>query len=558
MDEDRDDEAEDREDETGSDDDDGGPAGLRAGDEIEVEITALGSHGDGIGEHDGRPVFVSHALPGDRVLAAVDAVERDRIRARWLELITPGPVRVEPPCPYFGPCGGCSLQHMALHDYRGWKRGLVVDILARNGFADTVIAPMIPGEPGERRRTAWKLRATARKAVVGYAEAGSRHVVDVEHCMLLVPELDALIGKLRRFMTAAGEGEAPMAAGDADRYPTPADFRDAHAEATDGGIDLVVTLARAPDGAGLQALAAFAETADLARISWRPEPEAAPEPVSSRGGKGRGGARRGPARGGPRAGSNPMIMAEPQVVVRRRPAFVHRGGVQVEPPPAGFAQATHAGEEALIGFVMGVFGSLAESGGTIGDFYAGSGTFALALAHRGAKVIAAEVEGPALDALTRAAAGAGLSDRVTIEPRDLMRWAPSARELGVLDGAVFDPPRAGARALVEELARSGVPLVAAISCNPVTFVRDARILAAAGYRLVRVMPVDQFLWSRHVELAAEFRLDPAAASARIQTGRDRVRDDPHAPPRGRRPGAASGNRPAGPASGPAGKARGTR
>ncbi|MFD0390135.1 TRAM domain-containing protein [Tistrella bauzanensis] len=89
MDEDRDDEAEDREDETGSDDDDGGPAGLRAGNEIEVEITALGSHGDGIGEHDGRPVFVSHALPGDRVLAAVDAVERDRIRARWLELITP-------------------------------------------------------------------------------------------------------------------------------------------------------------------------------------------------------------------------------------------------------------------------------------------------------------------------------------------------------------------------------------------------------------------------------------------------------------------------------------
>jgi 23S rRNA (uracil1939-C5)-methyltransferase len=527
VDDDRDDDREDAE-LDGILDDGDDESGLRPGAQIEVRITDLGSHGDGIGSYEGRPVFVSHALPGDLVAATVETVERERIRARWLEIVEPGPVRVEPACPHFGPCGGCALQHMALHDYRGWKRGLVADILARNGFEDAKLAPMMPAEPRERRRTSWKLRATARKAVVGYMEAGSRHVVDVEHCLLLVPELDRLIPQLRAFM-AGPEG-----------YPHPAHFRDAHAEATEGGVDLVLTLSQAPDAEGLQALARFAETAGLARISWRPEPDPVPEP--QRGGRGRHqkGRQRSPARGGPRAGNAPAILAEPEVVVRRQAPVVHRGGVALEPPPAGFAQATAAGEEALVSFVAGVFGHVIEEGGTIGDFFAGSGTFALALAHRGARVIAAEVEGPALEALSRAAAAAGLSDRVTVEPRDLMRWPPSARDLAILDAAVFDPPRAGARALTEQLAASGVPLIAAVSCNPVTFVRDAKILAAAGYRLVRVMPVDQFLWSRHVELAAEFRLDPALAAARGGTGRQAPRDDPHAPPRGR--GAAKTDR----------------
>jgi 23S rRNA (uracil1939-C5)-methyltransferase len=94
---------------------------------------------------------------------------------------------------------------------------------------------------------------------------------------------------------------------------------------------------------------------------------------------------------------------------------------------------------------------------------------------------------------------------ITTEARDLFARPLSASELRRFDAVVFDPPRAGARAQAEELAGSAVSVIAAVSCNPSTFARDARILAAGGYRLERVTPVDQFLWSPHLELVAIFR-----------------------------------------------------
>jgi 23S rRNA (uracil1939-C5)-methyltransferase len=139
----------------------------------------------------------------------------------------------------------------------------------------------------------------------------------------------------------------------------------------------------------------------------------------------------------------------------------------------------------------------------VADLFAGCGTFSLPLA-AGAAVLAVEGEAAMLAALAEAARRTPGLRPVRTEARDLFRRPLRAGELGGFDAVVIDPPRAGAEAQSRELARSGVPVIAAVSCDPASFARDAAILVAGGYRLDWVQPVDQFRWSGHVELAARF------------------------------------------------------
>ena len=121
------------------------------------------------------------------------------------------------------------------------------------------------------------------------------------------------------------------------------------------------------------------------------------------------------------------------------------------------------------------------------------------------RVLAYEGDPEALAALETAARQPALRGRVAGERRDLDRQPLRAEELDVFDAVVFDPPRAGAGAQVPHIAQSIVPTVVAISCNPASFARDARILIDGGYCLERVVPLDQFPWSSHLELVAVFR-----------------------------------------------------
>ena len=138
------------------------------------------------------------------------------------------------------------------------------------------------------------------------------------------------------------------------------------------------------------------------------------------------------------------------------------------------------------------------------ELYAGCGSFTFPLAGK-ARVHAVEGDQAALDALWAAARRANLSGQVGIEARDLARRPLEPSELAGFDCAVFDPPRAGAREQAERIARSGLPAAVAVSCNPNTFARDARILVDGGFTLAEVTPLDQFPWSGHVELVARFK-----------------------------------------------------
>jgi 23S rRNA (uracil1939-C5)-methyltransferase len=285
--------------------------------------------------------------------------------------------------------------------------------------------------------------------LLGFHARARHRVVDLLQCLILLPQLAALLLPLRQALgRVLADGRS-------------ADLLLAW---TDAGADLLMISTTAPDLAGRQALAAFAEAGDLARVSWSP-PDGEAEPVA----------------------------------LRRAPTL-RFAGVPVRLPPGPFLQPSAEGEAALVAAV-----AEATSGARrVADLYAGCGTFTLPLAAAGRRVHAVDGAGPAIEALTAAARAGGLGSAVTAERRDLDRRPLLGPELQRYEAVVFDQPRAGAKAQAALLAHSTVPRVVAVSCNPTTFARDARILVDGGYRLDWVQPVDQFPWTGHLELVAAF------------------------------------------------------
>lgn len=404
----------------------------RAAGEI-VEIVKLGHAGDGV-TADG--LFIAGTVPGDVVRVA-----REGARGRLIELVEKGPARTAPPCGHFGICGGCALQHVTREAYLSWKRDLVVTALKQRGFADVPVDEIVAVAPGTRRRASFKAQRSGDQTAVGFYEAGSRNLVDLRECPILVPELARLMPLLRRHIAGvlrAGETAELLAT------------------VTDTGIDLALSLKRKREAFLLMELSSLAVALKLARLSWNGEDVAIAQPPSLRVGR-----------------------------------------FTVALPPGAFLQPTKEGEQMLQRFVL----DAAEGARSVADLFAGCGTLALALAEHHA-VHAVDSVAPQVDALLAAARqGRG---RVTGETRDLFRRPLFAAELARFDAVVLDPPRPGAMAQARALAQSKVAKVLYVSCNAASFARDARILADGGYSLERVRPIDQFLWSHHVELFARF------------------------------------------------------
>lgn len=359
-------------------------------------------------------------------------------------IITPSAERVRPPCPHYRACGGCALQHASDAFVVGWKAGVVRSALVGQGLAAPIHA-VHTSPPASRRRATLAGRRTKSGALVGFHGRASGVLVEVPGCRVLAPELLAVLPALQQavLLGASRKGEMTFVL-----------------SLTDAGVDVAATGGKEPDAELLQSLAALAEAHDLARLAWNGAPIAA-----------------------------------------RRPARQSFGAARVAPPPGAFLQATREGEAALLAAVRVAVGGVAR----LADLFAGCGTFALPLAAE-AEVHAVEGEADMVAALLAGARGAPGLRRVSAEARDLFRRPLLPDELARFDAVVLDPPRAGAAAQVAEIARAGVPVVAYVSCNPVTFARDARVLLAAGYAPDWVEVVDQFRWSAHVELVARFSL----------------------------------------------------
>ncbi|MEA1830752.1 RNA methyltransferase [Methylobacterium durans] len=375
------------------------------------------------------------------------AIRRADPRAELVAVEAPSPDRVAPFCPYFERCGGCAVQHLASAPYAAWKRGLVAGALAQAGL-DVEPEPLRDASAPGRRRLTLHVRNVEGRAEAGLMAARSHALVAIAHCPITVPALHGAPEVARRLSAPLGHGRKPL---------------DVAVTATLAGLDVDIR-GHGPVSEGVRAaLVRLAEELDLARLALHGD-----------------------------------------IVVERRPPAVASGGLARVPPPGGFLQATETGEAILSECVLD---GLQGRPRRVADLFSGSGPFSLAMARR-AEVHAVEGEAGALASLDRAARAASGLRRVSTERRDLFRRPLLAPEADAFDAVVLDPPRAGAQAQVAQLARSRVPQVIMVSCDPGTFARDAATLVAGGYRLERVTPVDQFVFSSHVELVGTFRRPP--------------------------------------------------
>jgi len=404
-------------------------------------IDRIGHRGDGVVDGADEPIFVPGALPGETV--EVDTVPGHPDRRQLLRVETASPQRIAPICPHFGVCGGCAMQHWETSAYRTWKRSLVVEALRQAGI-DAPVADLIDAHGDGRRRAVFHARRGTHDVLeVGFAAARAHHVVPIDRCPILAKGLDGAL----KAAWAIAETLSPL------RKPL-----DIHATATDVGLDIDVRGSGPLTATATATLARLAAAHNLARLTRHGE-----------------------------------------LVAQARAPAIRVGSATVLLPPAAFLQATAEGESVLARLVSEICTTAKPKQG-VADLFAGIGPFALRFAAQ-ARVAACDDDEAALTALSRASNVSGLKP-VAIVRRDLFKNPLLAAELNRFDAVVFDPPRQGAQAQSREIAASGVPVVAAVSCNPGTFARDARILLDGGYRLAGVTPVDQFRYSAHVEIVA--------------------------------------------------------
>ena len=356
--------------------------------------------------------------------------------------LLPGPHHAVPPCRHFGTCGGCQLQHLDEESLAAFVRDRVINAAEGQGLVPETVAAVHLSPPRTRRRATLHAANGGGRPLIGFREAGSHRIVDMRECHVLAPELFALVEPLRR-----------MLGGRRGKYALSIELT-----LVDQGVDCAISGLELDGLEQTEALLEFCREQRLARLMLD-------------------------------QGFGPEAFWEPE------PVTVTLSGVPVAFPSGAFLQATRDGEAALVGAARAWLAGTER----VADLFSGLGTFAFALE---APVLAAEAARDANLACRGAAARA--QRPIEAVHRDLFRNPMRAEELRGFDGVVLDPPRAGAREQVAQIAQSGVARVAYISCNPSSWARDGAMLKDAGFRLAELRPVGQFRWSTHVELASLF------------------------------------------------------
>jgi 23S rRNA (uracil1939-C5)-methyltransferase len=421
----------------------------------ELTITALGAQGDGIAETPAGSRYVAFALPGERVQAGGDGLPR--------LTSDPSADRAQPVCRHYGRCGGCVAQHMGNRLYADWKRDMVVGALRARGLTPTV-APLRRVPAASRRRAV----LTARRAgdghvALGYYRRRSNDLVAIEECPVLLGGIVAKLPVLRAIAALLPAPEVRLTVLD-----TPA------------GLDVAAEIAG--PSAGSQRGARKGASGRYPRPSR--DTAAALARLATQNGVAR------------------LTVGGDTLAELARPRL-RMGEADVAVPPGAFLQAVQQSEQIMRELVLSAIGDPAIAPRRVADLFCGVGTFTLALARR-ARVLALDSDAAAVAALSEAARHAQGLKPMETRVRDLFREPLTARELQPLDAVVLDPPRAGAQAQARELARSEVETIVVVSCDPGTLARDAQILTEGGYAIAGVTPIDQFVYSAHVETVTVF------------------------------------------------------
>ncbi len=411
------------------------------------KVFDLGRQGDGLIKRENKTVFIAGVLPDE----IVDYEMTAQNRARLTGIEKSSPERAVPVCHFFEACGGCVLQHLKFEFYRQFKMRCLRELFPTDLVLPDFDAPVFIA-PETRRRVTFALFWNGPVRRFGFNERQSNRIVETDVCPVLLPELEKLILPLREYL-CSNECSYPKKAGTGDVF----------VQMTDTGADILLTMPFEPDIGWRQSVAGFAAKNGVARVSWRIGEQSEPEPLA--------------------------VLHTPEIRI---------GDFVLKPPAGAFLQPSVDGQIALTEAVVEYVGKSKK----VCDLFCGAGTFTLPLLQKKRKIDGFDNTPACLSALRQASCG-----RVNVQERDLFKQPLYPDELDGYDAVVFDPPRAGAKAQCEQIAVSGIKKVIAVSCNPVSFVRDAEILMKGGYRLARLRAVDQFVFTPHMELAALFEKD---------------------------------------------------
>ena len=371
------------------------------------------------------------------------------VRARYngkslndINVIEPSSYRVQPPCIHFKTCGGCQLQHASDEFISRWKVSIVKQSLAAHGIS-TVLHECVTSPVGSRRRATFSARRTKKGAMVGFHARSSKIIVEISNCPLIQNDLLAALPIIEDLASIATSRKGELRA---------------QVTKSQAGLDIAMDGCKKLDGHMRASLSKVAEAHKLARLTCDKE-----------------------------------VVAMHQIPSQRF------GAATVVPPPGSFLQATKEGQEHLQKTVKKIL----KDAELVVDLFSGCGTFSLPIAEK-SEVHAVELDKEMLSALDKGWRRARGLKRVSLETRDLFRRPLLPDELDRFDAAVIDPPRAGAEKQVANLCKSRIKTIVYVSCNPVTFARDAALLIENGYDLQFVETVDQFRWSYHIELVGGF------------------------------------------------------
>ncbi|MBW4024484.1 MAG: class I SAM-dependent RNA methyltransferase [Proteobacteria bacterium] len=423
---------------------------------IRTRIGGIGGDGDGVGRlSDGRPLYLPYTLPDELVEARAELRRGGGMAGVAEAILEPSAERVSPPCPHFGVCGGCTLQHWGRAALDRWKSAELAAALAAAGYPDAPLQPLVPSGPGTRRRVDLAIRKQGG-VVLGFHRHRAADVVPIEACLVAAPTIVALLEPLRGVIQRlqAIRREASCAINILDTGPDLLFRTDGELAASDRRL-----------------LAAFATAHGIPRIAW--------------------------ARGD----------GDIELAAQLGPVAVTLAGVVVAPPPGAFLQATAEGAAAITAAVLAALPAGLRPRDRVVELHSGCGTLTFAIA-RHARVTAYEGDAGAVAALTRAAGQAGLHGTVLAQLRDLNRQPLGEPELRDAAAIVLDPPFGGALTQTEAIAASAATRVIYVSCSPAALARDAAVLQGAGFALASAAPIDQFLWSSRLESVCVFTRPP--------------------------------------------------
>lgn len=385
-----------------------------------------------MGRYSNKPVYVPKSCAGDVLSVRITSSTKEFDRGEIVAIKQEGPARTEAPCPHFDECGGCSLQHLKADDYKALKAQMVTQALGYAGFPDTPATYHFLSA-NTRRRADFKVA----NGKLSYHGLRSNKLVNIQTCLILEPQLQALIEPLNRILP-----HFPHITGLALTL-------------ADTGIDMLLQLASSQGG--MAQYERFMNGLPIIRVSAQFPGKAV------------------------------------ELIKQKEVVGMTLGEYQVTLPPTAFLQATKEAQKIITDIVTKATNGVSP----IVDLFAGLGTYSFPMSSR-ARVHAVENDGAMVDHVK------SVSPKVSTQKRELFKNPLTAAELAKFNACVINPPRAGAKAQTEELAKSKIKKVVMISCNPATWSRDAKTMKDAGYSLVSLDVIDQFVYSPHVELVSVF------------------------------------------------------